>query len=93
MKKLRNVKKKVFQLFHDVGMCKCNNVDIIHLKLGDDLLDINNFPNSVQISERCDGSRILQWNPMEVDFLAPKNNYAYDEEDASIAIQGYSEYI
>ena len=39
------------------------------------------------------GSSIQQWNPMEMDFLASNNNYAYDEEDASIAIQGYSEYI
>lgn len=35
---------------------------------------------------------IQQWNPMEADFLAPKNNYAYDDEDASIVIQGYSKY-
>lgn len=39
------------------------------------------------------GGSIQQWNPMEMDFLASKNNYAYDEEDASIAIQGYSKYI
>ena len=38
------------------------------------------------------GGHIQRWNPMEADFLAPKNNYAYDDEDASIAIQGYSEY-
>ena len=38
------------------------------------------------------GGHIQHWNPMEADFLAPKNNYAYDDEDASIAIQGYSEY-
>ena len=36
------------------------------------------------------GGHIQQWNPMEADFLAPRNNYAYDDEDASIAIQGYS---
>ena len=29
---------------------------------------------------------------MEVDFLATKNNYTYDEEDASVAVQGYSKY-
>ena len=38
------------------------------------------------------GGHIQQWNPMEADFLASRNNYAYDDEDASIAIQGYSEY-
>ena len=37
------------------------------------------------------GGHIQRWNPMEADFLASKNNYAYDDEDASIAIQGYSE--
>lgn len=36
---------------------------------------------------------IQQWNPMERDFLASKNNYAYDEEDASIVMQGYSKCI
>ena len=36
------------------------------------------------------GGHIQQWNPMEADFLASKNNYAYDDEDASIVIQGYS---
>ena len=41
------------------------------------------------VSDNC----IQQWNPMESDFLASKNNYAYDEEDASIAVQGYSKYI
>lgn len=41
------------------------------------------------IGDNC----IQQWNPMESDFLASKNNYAYDEEDASIAVQGYSKYI
>lgn len=43
--------------------------------------------------EHGNGSSIQQWNPMEIDFLASKNNYAYDEEDASIAIQGYSQYM
>ena len=38
------------------------------------------------------GGHIQQWNPMEADFLAPKNNYAYDDEDASIVIQGYRKY-
>ena len=42
-------------------------------------------------SEWLECGSIQQWNPMEMDFLASKNNYAYDEEDASIAIQGYSE--
>ena len=36
---------------------------------------------------------IQQWNPMEADFLASRNNYAYDDEDTSIVIQGYSECI
>ena len=38
------------------------------------------------------GNHIQQWNPMEADFLASRNNYSYDNEDASIVIQGYSEY-
>ena len=46
-------------------------------------------------SKKFDGGEshhIQEWNPMEVDFLATKNNYTYDEEDASIAVQGYSKY-
>ena len=46
-------------------------------------------------SKKLDSSEnrhIQQWNPMEVDFLATKNNYTYDEEDASVAVQGYSKY-
>lgn len=58
-----------------------------------DSSDSHNY--SCELPDLHDGSHcsIQQWNPMEVDFLASKNNYAYDEEDASVAIQGYSECV
>lgn len=30
------------------------------------------------------------WNPMEEDFLSNRNNYKIDDEDASLALEGYS---
>ena len=49
--------------------------------------DLNNSTDYIE-----HGSPIQQWNPMEADFLTSKNSYSYDDEDASVAIQGYSEY-
>ena len=88
---IKKSEEKLF--FFNLLVHVCNN-SYFHLKLGDFSLDrveqSMNFRNSI---ECCDSIHILQWNPMEMDFLAPKNNYAYDEEDASVAIQGYSEFI
>lgn len=37
--------------------------------------------------------RLQAWNPMEKDFLSTRNIYKIDDEDASSALQGYSEYM
>lgn len=39
--------------------------------------------HDAQLSLKC-------WNPMESDFLAERNIYKIDDEDANLALQGYS---
>ena len=37
-----------------------------------------------------DDIKLQQWNPMESDFLNRRNNYKIDDEDAQLALHGYS---
>ncbi len=37
------------------------------------------------------GTKLQAWNPMEKDFLSARNIYKIDDQDASSALQGYSE--
>ena len=76
----------IFHTLIDIHCCFFSCVLDV-LKVKDTMLE-SKASNAADCTEH--GGHIQQWNPMEADFLAPKNNYAYDDEDASIAIQGYS---
>ncbi len=50
-------------------------------------------PAAVPPSPTSPGTKLQAWNPMEKDFLSARNIYKVDDEDASSALQGYSEWF
>ena len=51
------------------------------------------IPTARTVSICCvfiDDLKLQHWNPMESDFLNRRNNYKIDDEDAQLALHGYS---
>ncbi len=48
---------------------------------------------AVPPSPTSPATELQAWNPMEKDFLSARNIYKVDDEDASSALQGYSEWF
>ena len=48
-------------------------------------------PSAPDLHSPTTHRELQAWNPMESDFLSPRNIYKVDDEDASSALQGYSE--
>ena len=45
--------------------------------------------DSAELSQK----KLSEWNPMERDYLAQRNNYEIDDEAAGLALHGYGESV
>ena len=45
--------------------------------------------DSAELSQK----KLSEWNPMERDYLAQRNNYGIDNEAAGLALHGYGECV